>query len=209
MCRRELLGKELRHGRLIAGRHVLRQTLPDALNDLTRQGRNLCRNRETRGGNAHRLTETTQELSDSARLTVRHHQRLTRKSVEALIAAHQRIRGVINVERVNQARTARKQRQATRGGTLQNTLDQLGIARTPHQVRAQRAGVHDPARGQGRAVRLQNQQLGGRLGTGVVAARMLRGRHAGAVTHDGRSRVRHRGRGDVQEGVHRVVHGGL
>ena len=45
---------------LITGGHVLRQTLPHALNDLTHQGRNLRRNRETRGGNAHRLTETAQ-----------------------------------------------------------------------------------------------------------------------------------------------------
>ena len=76
---------------------------------------------------------------------------------------HQRIRGVINVERINQPRTAREQRQAARGGTLQNTLHQLGVARTPHQVRTQRTHAQHPAVGQGSAVRLQRQQLSGSL----------------------------------------------
>ena len=199
---RQLLGEELRHRRLITGSHVLWQTLPDALNDLTRQSRNLRRNRETRGGNAHRLTETTEQLSDSARLTVRHHQRLARKSVEALISAHHGVRGVINVERINQARTAREQRQAARGGTLQNTLDQLGIARTPHQVRTQRTHTQNPATGQGSAVRLQSQKLSGSLRTRIVTARMLRGHHAGTVTHNRRAGMSHRRRGNIQERTH-------
>ena len=60
VCRRELLGEELRHGRLIAGRHVLRQTLPHALDYAPGQGLNLRRHREARGGNADRLAETAE-----------------------------------------------------------------------------------------------------------------------------------------------------
>ena len=138
-------------------------------------------------------------------MAVRHHQRPARKSVEALIAAHHGVRGVINVERINQTRTAREQRQTARGGTLQNTLDQLGIARTPHQVRTQRTHAQNPATGQGSAVRLQRQKLSGSLRTRIVTARMLRGRHAGTVTHNRRTGMSHRRRRNVQERTHRMV----
>ena len=72
-------------------------------------------------------------------------------------------------------------------------------------MRAQRTHTQNPATGQGSTVRLQRQQLSGSLRTRIVTARMLRGRHAGAVTHNCRAGMSHRRRGDVQERTHRMI----
>ena len=72
-------------------------------------------------------------------------------------------------------------------------------------MRTQRTHAQNPATGQGSAVRLQGKELSGSLRTRIVAARMLRGRHAGTVTHNRRTGMSHRRRRNIQERTHRMV----
>ena len=72
-------------------------------------------------------------------------------------------------------------------------------------MRTQRTHTQNPATGQGSAVRLQGKKLSGSLRTRIVTARMLRGRHAGTVTHNRRAGMSYRRRGNVQERTHRMV----
>src|SRR5699024_1774817 len=106
-----------------------------------------------------------EHVAHGAGLAVGDHEALPVHGLDPVVGGHDRGGGVGDIGGVDQGHAVVQQREAAATGAVHDPAHELGVAGTPHRVRAHGGDEQVVA-----AVGLHRQQLGGGLGAGIGAA---------------------------------------